>query len=111
MRAIWNSYSKSLTARRPRTTIEAPDLPCANSASSPSNDSNETRGSSPTVGAEHRQPLLHREERLLRRVDGDGDDHPVGQGQAPADQVLVALRRRIERAGVDRDAVMGRGRR
>ena len=48
MSAIWNSYSKSLTARRPRTTTDAPTF-LANSASRPSNDSNVTRGSSATV--------------------------------------------------------------
>ena len=79
----------------------------ANSASSPSNDSKVTRGSSPTAARSMRQPLAHREERLLRRVHRHGDDHPVGQRQAPADQVLVALRRRIERARVDRDAGHG----
>src|ERR1044071_9202330 len=40
--AIWNSYSKSDTARSPRTITEAPtDFP--NSASSPSNDRTSTR--------------------------------------------------------------------
>ena len=33
----------------------------------------------------------------------DGDDHPVGEREAAAHQVLVALRRRIERARVERD--------
>ena len=74
----------------------------ANSASRPSNASKETRGSLAHGRAQHVQPLLDREERLLGDVDRDGHDDPVGQREAPADQVLVALRRRIERAGIDR---------
>ena len=58
-------------------------------------------------GPQHVEPLVHRKERLLRRVDRHGDDHPVRQREAPPDQVLVTLRRRIERAGVDRDACHG----
>ena len=104
--AIWNSYSKSLTARSPRTTIEAPTFR-ANSASSPSNDSKATRGSSPIVACSNASRSATREERLLRRVDRDRDDDPVGERQAPPDQVLVAPRRRIERARVDRDAGHG----
>ncbi len=46
--AIWNSYSKSLTARNPRTMMEAPTR-LANSASRPSNDWMETRASPPTA--------------------------------------------------------------
>src|SRR5205809_296601 len=42
--AIWNSYSKSLTARRPRTITDAP-TERANSASSPSNARTSTLGS------------------------------------------------------------------
>src|SRR4029077_9814965 len=45
MRAIWNSYSKSLTARKPRTITVAPAAR-ANSASSPSKDRTSTPGSS-----------------------------------------------------------------
>src|SRR5207244_3682167 len=44
MSAIWNSYSKSLTARKPRTITVAPAAR-ANSASSPSNDRTSTLGS------------------------------------------------------------------
>ena len=79
----------------------------ANSASRPSNDWKETRGSSPDGGPEHVQPLLDREERLLADVHGHRDDEAVGQGQAPADQVLVAPGQRIERAGVDGDTGHG----
>ena len=45
MSAIWNSYSKSLTARRPRTITVAPTAQ-AKSASSPSNDRTSTLASS-----------------------------------------------------------------
>src|SRR3989449_1890085 len=44
MSAIWNSYSKSLTARRPRTITVAPTA-MANSASSPSKERTSTLGS------------------------------------------------------------------
>ena len=79
----------------------------ANSASRPSNDWNEIRGSSPDRGPEHVQPLLDGEERLLADVDGHRHDEPVGESQAPADQVFVAPRGRVEGAGVDRDAGHG----
>src|SRR2546430_11922117 len=46
MSAIWNSYSKSLTARRPRTIRVAPAAR-TKSASSPSNDRTSTRGPDP----------------------------------------------------------------
>ena len=52
---------------------------------------------------QHAEALLHREERLLGAVGGDRHDHLVRQREAPAHQVLVALRRRIERARVQRD--------
>ncbi len=45
MSAIWNSYSKSLTARKPRTITVAPAAR-ANSASSPSKERISTPGSS-----------------------------------------------------------------
>ena len=48
MSAIWNSYSKSDTARRPRTITAAPTC-FANSASSPSNDCTSTRLSGTAV--------------------------------------------------------------
>ena len=40
---------------------------------------------------EHGQALLHGEERLLGDVDRDGHDDPVGEREAPADEVFVAL--------------------
>ena len=67
MSAIWNSYSKSLTARSPRTTIEAPTFR-AKSTSRPSKDSKRDPRLVADRGAKHVQPLLHRKERLL----GDG---------------------------------------
>ena len=89
MRAIWNSYSKSLTARRPRTTTEAPDL-LGEVGQQPFEGLDRDPGLGADGGAEHRQPLLHREERLLGGIGGHRDDDPVGQREAPADQVLVA---------------------
>src|SRR4051795_2451612 len=46
--AIWVSYSKSLTARRPRMIMVAPTR-LANSANNPSKDSKTTRSSLPTA--------------------------------------------------------------
>src|ERR1700675_3713108 len=58
-------------------------------------------------GPKHLQPLLDREQRLLHYVDCHRHDELVGKGQAAADEVLMALRRWIERAGVDRNASHG----
>jgi hypothetical protein len=53
--------------------------------------------------AQEAEPLLHTEERLLGRVPGDGHDQLVRQREAPAHEILVPLRRWIERARVERD--------
>ena len=45
--------------------------------------------------------LLHREERRLLGVDEDRDDDPVEQPRAARDDVDVAVRERIEGAGID----------
>ena len=56
---------------------------------------------------DQRDALLQREQRLLRHVDGDRDDHAVGEGEGAPDQVFVPPRDRVERAGVDGDARHG----
>jgi hypothetical protein len=58
--------------------------------------------------AQHVEPLLHRKERLLGHVQRDRHDHAISQRQAPADEILVALGRGIERAGVHGDPGHGR---
>ncbi len=45
-----------------------------------------------------------RQQRRLARVLEDGDDDPVEHRDRPAQDVEVAVRDRIERAGVDREA-------
>jgi len=58
---------------------------------------------------DERHALGEREERLLRRVDGHGDDNAVREGVRATDQVFVAARDRVERPGIDRDAGTGHG--
>ena len=54
---------------------------------------------------EHRardlDPLVHREERRLFGVDGNRDEDAVEEPRAARDDVDVAVRQRIEGAGVD----------
>src|SRR5206468_3546015 len=50
---------------------------------------------------DHLEPLLHREERLLRRIGDDRDDELVEDLQAALDDVDVAVVRGIEHAGID----------
>src|ERR1041384_2373366 len=73
MSAIWNSYSKSLTARSPRTIRVAPAAR-TKSASSPSNDRTSTRGSAATCWISFtRCSRVDRRRRAARGVnEGDG---------------------------------------
>src|SRR6059036_2852533 len=104
MSAIWNSYSKSLTARRPRTI----------SRSRRAGEVGEQPVERPHLHAgivdrlpDQRHALLEGEERLLRQVHRHGDDHAVGEGPGAADEVLVTARDRVERPGVNGDAGPG----
>ncbi len=47
-----------------------------------------------------RNALVEREQRRLLRVRGDRDDDPVEQSHATTDEILVAARDRVERAGI-----------
>ena len=108
MSAIWYSYSKSLTARSPRISdrrvhaareIHEQALELANlDARLVANR-----------GANELHPLLDREQRLLGDVDGDGDDEAIDESETAADEVLVAARDRVERAGVEGDSGHGAG--
>ena len=100
MPAIWNSYSKSETARRPRRITRAP---CArtNSMSSVEKPTTSTLAIRREHLARHRDALVGREERLLGLAVGDADDDPVEQLRRAPHQVLVAARDRIERSGID----------
>src|SRR6185437_2435618 len=55
-------------------------------------------------GLKHLQPLLGREQRLLAGMDADGDDQAVAQTDRLADDIQMAVRDRIERAGIERGA-------
>src|SRR5499426_3639571 len=50
---------------------------------------------------DHLEPLLHREERLLRRIGDDRDDELVEDLQAALDDIDVAVVDRIEHAWID----------
>src|SRR6059058_3607669 len=88
--AIWNSYSKSLTARRPRMLSLAPIF-LAKSTSSPSNCVTSTCLLS-AVAARMSYPFFGREQRALRGIHGDRHNEVIDELAAPLDQVLVAAR-------------------
>jgi hypothetical protein len=100
-------------ADRPEARVPPPRLPdfLAKSASRPSKVSTEIPSSAPTGGAEHRLPLLDREERLLGRIARHRHDHPVGQRETPPDEVFMPACGRVERAGIQRNPGHGQERR
>ena len=108
MPTIWNSYSKSETARRPRMITLAP----TSAAQWISRFSNGCATiSTPAAAADrrafrldHRHPLLEVEHRPLVAVDGDADDQPVHQAAGAADDVDVAEGDRVEGARIEPDA-------
>ena len=104
MSAIWNSYSKSLTARRPRTFTLAPASP-REIDSSPSNARTSTRGSSLVSRANESDALLDGEQRHLADVARDRDDHAIGERARALDEVLVPVRDGVERTRVQGDAL------
>ena len=99
---IWNSYSKSETARSPRMIIWA--LHC--SAKCISRFVERSRLDLDPVGQflglveHHLGALFQRKERPFTLVDGYADDQLVDQLHSPADDVEVAIGDRVERAGV-----------
>ena len=104
MSAIWYSYSKSLTARRPRMSSCAPTSR-AKSTSRPLKLSHlDARLAVEQRRANELDALLDGEQRLLRRVGRDGDDEPVDELEAAVHEIFVSARDRIEAAGVDGDA-------
>ena len=108
MPAIWNSYSKSLTARRPRTTT-LPPCSTTKSRSRPRNAITSTFGYLRGELGGDVEPLGDREHRALVVAGRDGDEQALEQPAGAAHQVLVAERHRIEGAGVD-GGQSGRGR-
>ena len=72
MSAIWNSYSKSEMARRPRTITEAPTL--LRVVHEQAREGVDLHARLAPVGlADDLHPLLDREQRLLLGVHQDGD--------------------------------------
>src|SRR5690606_12950818 len=53
---------------------------------------------------DQRKPLLKREKRRFRRVDANGNDQMINKFQRPLDNVQMAIRHRIESAGIKTDA-------
>ena len=108
MPTIWNSYSKSATARSPRMMIPAP----TSRAQSISRFSNGWTTISPPVlamiaaafGLDHRHPLFQAEQRALVAVDRDADHQPVDQRHRALDDVDMAERDGVERARIKADA-------
>ena len=103
MCANWNSYSKSASARRPRTITVG-----AAAAAEIDEQAVELLELEPIAGVGHRvadepDALVGGEQRLLALVGRDRDDHVVEQAQRALEDVEVAVRDRIERPGIDGD--------
>src|SRR5438105_9400024 len=56
-------------------------------------------------GANQRNPLFERKQRLLRDIDCDGHDELIHELERAMDQVFVTLRDRVETPGIDGDAL------
>ena len=111
MPAIWNSYSKSDTARSPRMITFAPTdwakftnrlskgahLDALGIAVFEMSD----------LVADDLDPFVGREERPLAVVAGDADDQPVDDLDRPPNDVRMSVGDRIEGAGIDPDARLG----
>ena len=100
MSAIWNSYSKSDTARMPRTMQSA----CSR-CDEVDEEAVERRDAHARHArrrlVDHLEPLLHVEERLLGRIGDHGHDQLVEDAQATLDEIEVSVVHRIEHARVD----------
>ena len=98
--AIWNSNSKSDTARRPADD----DLRLA-PRDVVDEQAVERVHFDVRLFLEDRprdlDPLGHREQRRLLRVHQDRDDDPIEQARAARDDVHVTVGQRIERPGID----------
>ena len=102
--AIWNSNSKSLMTRSPRTIAIAPVV-AAKSTVSPSNVVTSIRRPRLEARADHLDPFGGGEQRRLARVLEHPDDHPIEDRGGAVEDVEVAERHRIEAARVHRDAL------
>ena len=111
MPAIWNSYSKSETARRPRMITLAP-TDSAKCISSVSKARTSMRFGVAVfemgdLVAHDLDPLVGREERPLAVIAGDADHQPVDELGRAQDDVGMAVGDRVEGAGIDPDARLG----
>ena len=115
--AIWNSYSKSETARRPRTIVRAPTR-SMKSTSRPEKLSTRQKPSPPTSSRIISTRSSTEKSGAFSSLSQHRHDHLVEHRPAARDDVEVAVVERVERAGVDRDPprhrfrqLRGRGRR
>src|SRR4026209_2336894 len=109
MSAIWNSYSKSDTARRPRISALARRPRAAKQRAGPppagvlDEQTVECIHLDVRVFAEHLpndlDALLGGKQRLLFGVDQHGDDDSLEQMRAAENDVDMTVRQRIERPG------------
>ena len=106
MAVIWNSYSKSATARRPRTMIVAPDL-LGRSASAGVSKGGPRSRPRRRAGRSRPRPGRTRSSRVnigpLSALIGHADHQLVDQLHRPADDVEVAVGDRVEGAGIEAD--------
>ena len=99
MSAIWNSYSKSEMARRPRMMTLAPTR--FRSPRGARRRCPPRPGDCPVGLADDRHALLDGEEGLLLGVHQDRHPDAVEDGEAAVHDVEVAVRDRVERARED----------
>jgi hypothetical protein len=104
MPAIWNSYSKSDTARRPRRMMEAF---CAHEIHQQAVEALDF-----DVGKIDKNPArdIHAlgevEQGLLLAALGDRDDDLLKQARGAPHQILVSARQRIEGPGIHGDGIV-----
>ena len=105
--AIWNSYSKSETARRPRTTARAPTWSMKSTSRPEKLSTRHSVGRRPSRGSTRSAPR-RRTAGCLPLVAQHRHDHLVEQRTATLDDVEVAVVHGVERPGVDRDPLAHR---
>ena len=108
MLASWNSYSKSDTARRPRSSTPPPtsSTKCASRLSKPADLDVGVVGHRL---ARQLDPQVQRQRRALTGALGDADDEALEQRRGAVDQVDMAVGDRVEGTGVYGDSVSGHG--
>ena len=99
--AIWNSYSKSLTARNPRMMSRAPTSP-AKSTSRPVNARTSIRGSLPTAARMSSTRTSMSNSSFLAELFATPTTRRSTNARLRRIQIFVTPGDRIEAAGVDR---------